>query len=180
MALLSQLLTLEDLGSPLQSNCKASINCPRKILPQKEFPSAVQKPKHVPFLAMLVTWQTLVSGRALQSCFTVGKQRRFFSIHSADLNTTGPHSPEKLLDGLTSDLVLLQLQFNTCRAERVAFLFLGGCFQMVKQSGVQTLKQTNKNWTKDKEKQDFKDRIWVLDYVREHQRPAALQGPGRW
>ena len=42
------------------------------------------------------------------------------------------------------------------------------------QLGVKTLKQTNKDWTKNKEKQEFKNRIGVLDYVREQQRPAAL------
>lgn len=44
---------------------------------------------------------------------------------------------------------------------------------MIKQSGAQTLKQTNKNLTKNKEKQEFKIRTWVLDYVGEQQGPAA-------
>lgn len=43
-------------------------------------------------------------------------------------------------------------------------------FEMVKQSGIQTLKQTNKNWTKNKEKQEFKNRIWASNYAREQQR----------
>lgn len=45
---------------------------------------------------------------------------------------------------------------------------------MIKQSGVQTLKQTNKNLTKNKENQEFKIRTWVFDYVGEQQRSAAL------
>lgn len=95
-------LTVEDLDSPLQSNCKAGITCPRKILPQKEFPSSVQKPKHVPFLAMLVTRQTLSFWVSPPELLYTGKTMEVFSIHSADLSTTGTLSPEELLDDLAT------------------------------------------------------------------------------
>lgn len=93
---------------PLQRNRKASINRPRKMLLQKEFSSTVQTPKHIPFLAVLVTWQTLVTGWALQSCFRVGKQWRLFPPFTLliwTLHRTSFSRGEELRNGLVSDLV---------------------------------------------------------------------------